>query len=305
MAGSTLAFEAPRNARSTGRASPIRRLLRSPSGAVGAVLLAIILVAGFGGSFVTPYDPAAQDLSITVHPPSSTPVRGGGVHLLGTDQLGRDILSRLMVGLRISLLVALTVVPLSTLLGLTVGMVTGYRGGWLDVALMRLVDAQLSIPTLLLAVAVVAVLGSGLPQIAAVLVIAGWPSYARVVRAEVLALREREFVAAARAVGASDVRILARHVLPNVLPTVLVLATLHLPVVIIFEAALSFLGLGIQPPTPSLGQMLGYSQDLVWQAWWMPTIPGVAITLVVLAFNLLGDRVRDVLDPRLRGLGPV
>ncbi|HEV2281773.1 MAG TPA: ABC transporter permease [bacterium] len=304
MAGSTLVFEAPPSRRSAGGRSVLRRLLRSPSGAVGAALLAVLLAAGFGASFVTPYSPAAQNLSLTVYPPSLAPVRGT-IHLLGTDQLGRDILSRLLVGLRISLLVALAVVPLSMLLGLTVGMVTGYRGGWLDVALMRLVDAQLSIPTLLLAVAVVAVLGTGLAQIVAVLVIAGWPGYARVVRAEVLALREREFAAAARAVGASDVRILAQHVLPNVFPTVLVLGTLHLPVVIIFEAALSFLGLGIQPPTPSLGQMIGQAQDLVWQAWWMPTIPGVAITLVVLAFNLLGDRMRDVLDPRLRGLGPV
>ncbi|TMI89453.1 MAG: ABC transporter permease [Bacillati bacterium ANGP1] len=304
MAGSTLVFEAPRSAPRAPRASPVRRLLRSPSGAVGAALLAVLLATGFVGSMVTPYDPAAQNLDLTVHPPSLTPVRGA-VHLLGTDQLGRDVFSRLLVGLRISLLVALAVVPLSTLAGLTVGMVTGYRGGWLDVALMRLVDAQLSIPTLLLTVAVVAVLGSGLLQIVGVLVIAGWPGYARVVRAEVLSLRDREFAAAARAVGASDVRILAQHVLPNVLPTVLVLATLHLPVVIVLEAALSFLGLGIQPPTPSLGQMLGYSQDLVWQAWWMPTIPGVAITVVVLAFNLLGDRMRDVLDPRLRGLGPV
>lgn len=304
MAGSTLAFEALRNTRNAGRASPLRRLLRSPSGAVGAALLAVLLVAGFGVSFVTPYNPAAQDLGVTVHPPSLAPV-GGKVHLLGTDQLGRDILSRLLVGIRISLLVALTVVPLSMALGLAVGMVAGYRGGWLDVALMRLVDAQLSIPTLLLAIAVVAVLGTGLSQIVAVLVIAGWPGYARVVRAEALALREREFAAAARAVGASDVRILAQHVLPNVFPTVLVLGTLHLPVVIVFEAALSFLGLGIQPPTPSLGQMIGQAQGLVWQAWWMPTIPGITITLVVLAFNLLGDRMRDVLDPRLRGLGPV
>ena len=304
MAGSTLVFEAPRSKGRVGRASPLRRLLRSPSGAVGAALLTILLVAGFGASFVPPYNPAAQNLSITVHPPSLAPIQGK-IHLLGTDQLGRDVLSRLLVGLRISLLVAVTVVPLSMMLGLTVGIVAGYRGGWLDVALMRLVDAQLSIPTLLLAVAVVAVLGTGLSRIVAVLVIAGWPGYARVVRAEALSLREREFAAAARAVGASDVRILAQHVLPNVLPTVLVLGTLHLPVVIIFEAALSFLGLGIQPPTPSLGQMIGQAQDLVWQAWWMPAIPGVAITLVVLAFNLLGDRMRDVLDPRLRGLGPV
>jgi peptide/nickel transport system permease protein len=271
---------------------------------VGAVLLAVLTAAAFGASWVPPYDPAAQDLSVTVRAPSLTPIRGH-VHVLGTDQLGRDILSRLLVGLRISLLVALAVVPLSLLLGLATGMVTGYRGGWLDLALMRLVDAQLAIPTLLLMVAVVAALGSGLVQIVVVLVIAGWPTYARVVRAEVLALREREFVAAARAVGASDARILGRHVLHNVLPTVLVLATLQLPVVIVLEAALSFLGLGIQPPIPSLGQMLGHSQEMVWRAWWMPTIPGVAITLLVLAFNLMGDRLRDVLDPRLRGLGQV
>jgi peptide/nickel transport system permease protein len=279
-------------------------VLRSPSGVVGAALLAVLIAAAFGASWVTPHDPAAQDLRVTVRPPSLTPVRGH-VHLLGTDQLGRDILSRLLVGLRISLLVALAVVPLSMLLGLAAGMVTGYRGGWLDAALMRLVDAQLAIPTLLLMVAVVAVSGSGLLQIVLVLVIAGWPTYARVARAEVLALREREFVAAARALGASDARILGRHMLQNLVPTVLVLATLQLPVVIVLEAALSFLGLGIQPPTPSLGQMLGHSQEVVWRAWWMPTIPGVAITLLVLGFNLMGDRLRDVLDPRLRGLGPV
>jgi peptide/nickel transport system permease protein len=264
--------------------------------------LAGLVAAAFGVSWVTPYDPAAQDLGATVRPPSLAPVRGS-VHLLGTDQLGRDILSRLLVGLRISLLVALVVVPLSLLLGLAAGMVTGYRGGWVDLALMRVVDAQLAVPTLLLMVAVVAVLGSGLLQIVIVLVITGWPTYARVVRAEVMALREREFVTAARVVGASDARILVRHVLHNILPTALVLATLQLPVVIVLEAALSFLGLGIQPPTPSLGQMLGHSQEMVWRAWWMPTIPGVAITLLVLAFNLMGDRLRDVLDPRLRGLG--
>jgi peptide/nickel transport system permease protein len=301
MAGSTLVFARPRTERS-GSPHGARRVLRSPSGALGAVLLAVVTAAAFGASWVTPYDTSLQDLSATARPPSLTAVRGN-VHLLGTDQLGRDILSRLLVGLRISLLVALMVVPVSLLLGLAAGMVTGYHGGWLDLALMRLVDAQLAIPTLLLMIAVVAVLGSGLLQIVTVLVIAGWPTYARVMRAEVLALRDRDFVVAARAVGASDARILGRHVLRNVLPTVLVLATLQLPVVIVLEATLSFLGLGIQPPTPSLGQMLGHSQDMVWRAWWMPTIPGVAITLLVLAFNLMGDRLRDVLDPRLRGLG--
>jgi peptide/nickel transport system permease protein len=300
MAGSTPDFARPRTERS-GLGPLARRVLRSPSGAVGAGLLLLTVIA-FSGSWVTPYDPAAQDLRATVQPPSLSALRGQ-VHVLGTDQLGRDLLSRLLVGLRISLLVSLGVVPLSMVLGLVTGMVTGYRGGWLDLALMRVVDAQLAVPTLLLMIAVVAVLGSGLWQIMTVLVVAGWPTYARVVRAEVLALRDREFVAAARALGASDGRILARHVLRNLVPTLLVLATLQLPVVIVLEAALSFLGLGIQPPTPSLGQMLGHSQEVVWRAWWMPTIPGVAITLLVLGFNLLGDRLRDVLDPRLRGLG--
>src|SRR5262245_43627041 len=261
MAGSILASARPTAPRSR-LGVPALRILRSPSGTIGAVLLGVLIVAAFGASWSTPYDPAVQDLGATTRPPSLTPTRGH-VHLLGTDQLGRDILSRLLVGLRISLLVTLMVVPLSLALGLVTGMVTGYRGGWLDLALMRVVDAQLAIPTLLLMVAVVAALGSGLPQIVMVLVIAGWPTYARVVRAEVLALRDREFVAAARAVGASDGRILARHVFRNILPTVLVLATLQLPVVIVLEASLSFLGLGIQPPTPSLGQMLGHSQEMV------------------------------------------
>lgn len=303
MGSSTLAYAPPRTERK-GPSFRALRLLRSLSGVVGTVLLTVLAAAAVGAPWVTPYDPAAQDLSATARPPSLTPVRGQ-IHLLGTDQLGRDILSRLLIGLRISLAVALMVVPLSMLLGLVTGMVTGYRGGWLDLALMRVVDAQLAIPTLLLMVAVVAVAGTGLPQIVMVLVIAGWPTYARVVRAEVLALRDREFVAAARAVGASDARVLARHLFRNLLPTVMVLATLQLPVVIVLEASLSFLGLGIQPPTPSLGQMLGHSQEMVWRAWWMPTIPGVAITLLVLAFNLMGDRLRDVLDPRLRGLGHV
>jgi peptide/nickel transport system permease protein len=302
MDGSILVSgQAPRVRR--GFSFVLRRLVRSPSGAIGSVLLLLLLLAGFGASWVTPYAPSRGDLRVTVSPPALSPVRGQ-VHLLGTDQLGRDILSRLLVGLRISLLVAFGVVPISMLLGLTGGLVSGYFGGRLDLLLMRAVDAQLAIPTLLLLIAIVAVLGTGLVQIVLVLAVAGWLTYARVLRAEVLSLREREFVAAAQAVGANDLRIIWRHILPNVLPTTIVLATLQLPTVIIWEAALSFLGLGIQPPTPSLGQMLGHSQEVVWRAWWMPAIPGTTISIVALAFNLLGDRMRDVLDPRLRGIGP-
>lgn len=266
------------------------------------MLVIVLALAAFGASWMPPYNPAAQDLGSTLRPPSLSPVRGQ-VHLLGTDQLGRDVFSRLLVGLRISLLLAFAVVPISMLLGMTVGVVTGYYRGQLDLVLMRAVDAQLAIPTLLLMVAVVAVLGSGILQIFLILVIAGWPTYTLVLRAEVLALRGQEFLTAATAVGTGDRRILLRHVLPNVMPAAIVLATLQLPTVIIWEASLSFLGLGIQPPTPSLGAMLGHSQEVVWQAWWMPAIPGVAISLVVLGFNLIGDRMRDILDPRLRGLG--
>jgi peptide/nickel transport system permease protein len=279
----------------------LRRVAKGPTGTTGSLLLIFVVVAAFGLSWVTPYDPAAQNLPARLHVPSLHPVQGQ-VHLLGTDQLGRDTLSRLLIGARVSLLVALSVVPLALALGLAVGLTGGYFGKKLDLMLMRVADTQLAIPTLLLLIAVVAVFGSGLVQIILVLALAAWPTNARVLRAEVLTLREHEFVTAAFSIGANDVRIILRHLLPNLLPTIIVLATLELPSVIVWEASLSFLGLGIQAPLLSLGQMLGYAQEAVWVAWWMPTIPGLAITLVVLAFNLIGDRVRDVVDPRLRGV---
>jgi len=300
MDGLTLAFEPARPTRSGARGF-LRRLTAGASGWIAAALLCLLFAAGFGASWVVPYNPASQDLGAALSPPSLAAVNGH-VHPLGTDKLGRDVLSRLLIGLRVSLLVSFAVVPLSTALGVVIGILSGYAGGRTDLALMRVVDAQMAIPALLLMIAVVAALGPGLLQIIVVLVIAGWTAYARVIRSEVLALRQREFVAAATAVGARGGRVLARHVVPNVLPTVIVLATLQAPVVIVSEAALSFLGLGIQPPTPSLGQMLAEAQEVIWQAWWLPAIPGVMISLVVLVFNLMGDRVRDILDPRLRGV---
>jgi peptide/nickel transport system permease protein len=303
VTGSTLVFDYQAPERRRQVASAVRRLIRSPSGVAGTLMVALLVAAGFGASWFMPYDPAVQDLGATLRPPSLSPIHGR-IHFLGTDQLGRDVLSRLFVGLRISLLLAFVVVPVSMVLGTAGGIVSGYYGGQLDLVIMRVVDAQLAIPTLLLMIAVVAVLGSGLVPILLTLVIAGGPTYTLVLRTEALSLRHREFLSAATATGTGDGRILLRHVLPNVLPTAMVLATLQLPTVIIWEASLSFLGLGIQPPTPSLGAMLGQSQEVVWQAWWMPMIPGVAITLVVLGFNLIGDRVRDILDPRLRGVGP-
>lgn len=281
--------------------SILQRVTTGPTGVAGSLLLVCVAVAALGLSWVTPYDPGAQDLPARLHVPSLHPV-AGKVHLLGTDQLGRDTLSRLLIGARVSLLVALSVVPLSLVLGLAVGLTGGYFGAQVDLVLMRFADTQLAIPTLLLLIAAVAVFGSGLWQIILVLALAGWPTNARVLRAEVLTLREHEFVTAASSIGADDLRIILRHLLPNLLPTIIVLATLELPSVIVWEASLSFLGLGIQTPLLSLGQMLGYAQEAVWVAWWMPAIPGVAISIVVLAFNLIGDRVRDVVDPRLRGV---
>jgi len=300
MAGLTLAFGPARATRKRGRGF-LRRLTGNTSGWVTCALLVVLFVAGFGASWIVPYNPSAQDLVVALHTPSLNPANGH-VHLLGTDKLGRDVLSRVLVGLRVSLSVAFAVVPLSAAVGVAMGVLSGYMGGHADLALMRVVDAQMAIPALLLMIAVIAALGPGLVQIVGVLAIAGWPIYARVIRSEVIGLRQREFVAAATAVGVPNRRIMIRHVAPNVLPTVIVLATLQLPIVIVSEAALSFLGLGIQPPTPSLGQMLAEAQDVIWQAWWLPVIPGAMISIVVLVFNLLGDRVRDILDPRLRGI---
>src|SRR5262245_5376454 len=239
MAGSTLDCE-PMSHERRRTSGFVTRLVTNPSGAIGAILLAVLLV-GFIASWFTPFDPTAQDLLVTVKPPSLTATKGR-VHLLGTDQLGRDLLSRLLVGLRISLVVAFVAVPISISVGVLGGLASGYFGGRTDMILMRVVDAQLAIPTLLLLIAVVAVLGSGLTQIILVLAFAGWTTYARVMRVEALSLRERDFVVAARAAGANDTRILGRHVLPNVIPAVVVLATLQLPSVIIWEAGLSFLG---------------------------------------------------------------
>ena len=300
MAGLTLAFAPARRTRSRGRGF-LRRLAGDPAGRIVCALLILLFAAGFGASWIVPYNTSAEDLVAALHTPSLS-AANGHVHPLGTDKLGRDVLSRVLVGLRVSLSVAFAVVPLSTALGVGMGLLSGYAGGRTDLALMRVVDAQMAIPALLLMIAVIAALGPGLAQIVAVLAVAGWPVYARVIRSEVLALRRREFVAAATAVGVPSARIMVRHVAPNVLPTTIVLATLQLPIVIVSEAALSFLGLGIQPPTPSLGQMLAEAQDVIWQAWWLPVIPGAMISIVVLVFNLLGDRVRDILDPRLRGI---
>lgn len=276
-----------------------RRVRRSPAGAAGWLLLLAFVLVGAAGPTVTPFSPFAQHLSDRLAPPGA-PAAGGGVHLLGTDQLGRDILSRLIAGARITLLVALLTVLVGGSVGCLLGVVAGYYGGWPERLIMRLMDIQLAFPFVLLALIVIAVLGPSLLNLILVLAFTNWVDYARVIRGEVLSVREREFIEAARALGAGDPRLLGRHVLPNVLTTIIVIATLQLAKVVILETSLSFLGLGVQPPTPDWGLMLAEGRDFVATAWWLAAFPGLAILLLVLSVNLAGDWLGVALNPRMR-----
>lgn len=256
-----------------------------------AAIIVFVLVGVFA-PWLAPLDPNAQDLAARLQPPLT------GGHLFGTDLLGRDVLSRLLYGSRVSLVIGFTAVALSGVLGVTLGLVSGYFGGRTDTVLMRIVDAWLAFPFLLLAIAIVAVLGPGLRNLVIALVVTGWVVYARLVRGETLSLREREFVLSARGLGVSHVAVMAGHILPNVLAPVLVVATLELGVVIVTEASLSFLGLGVEASRPTWGGMLADGRAYVARAWWLATLPGIAILAVVLAVNVLGDGLRDALDPR-------
>jgi peptide/nickel transport system permease protein len=280
----------------------LRAILRSPAACLGWAALALFIVLGVAGPLAAPYSPDAQDLAGRLAPPTLGVARHA-VHLLGTDQLGRDILSRLVVGSRITLLVAVVTVVTGGTLGCALGVVAGYYGGWTERVIMRIVDIQLAFPFILLALIIIAVLGPSLPNLILVLAITSWVDYARVVRAEVLAIREREFVEAARAIGVRDLRLLPRHILPNVYTVIIVIATLQIAKVVILEASLSFLGLGIQPPTPSWGRMLADGRDFVASAWWLAAFPGLAILLLVLSVNLVGDWLAVYFNPRLRRAG--
>jgi peptide/nickel transport system permease protein len=251
---------------------------------------------------LAPDDPVRNDLLERLTPPMW--LDGGSArHPLGTDTLGRDVVSRLLYGARISLLVGFSAVAVAGLLGVLLGLLAGYYGGRLDDLLMRVGDVQLAFPALVLAIAVLAVLGSGLVNVVVVLGVTGWVTYARIARAETLSLRHREFVESARALGARDGAILWRHVLPNVLPPLVVVATFSVARTIIAEASLSFLGLGLPPPAPSWGAMLDEGRNYLTTGWWLALFPGLAILAVVLGINVVGDWLRDALDPRVeRGL---
>ena len=275
------------------------RLVRRRTALFGMIVVAAVILAAVFAPLVSPFDPLAQDIGQRLKEPGWQDV-GGRVHLLGTDHLGRDILSRIIHGSRIALLVGLSAVAISGVLGMAIGLVAGYFRGKVDDVLMRLADVQLAFPFILLAIAVIGVLGPNLRNIIIVIGVSSWVVYARVVRGEVLSIREREFVQAAIALGSRDGRILIRHVLPNAFTPWLVVATLDMARVIVIESALSFLGLGVQPPTPTWGGMLADGRVYLSTAWWLATFPGLAILITVLGINLFGDGLRDTLDPRLK-----
>ena len=271
-----------------------RRFARNRLALVGLVMVTVLVVVAALAPVLAPYDPAKQSLF-------EKRARPGGKYLLGADEFGRDILSRVIYGTRVALLVGILAVAVAVAAGATIGAVAGFAGGWVDAVIMRGVEILLAFPYLLLAIAIVAALGPGAVNTTVAVGIWGTPTVARMVRATVLALKETEYVRAARALGAHGLALVVRHIVPNILPTLVVYATLFMANAILVEAALSFLGLGVQPPTPSWGLMVSTGRDVLFVAPHVATMPGLAIVVTILGFNLLGDGQRDALDPRLRG----
>ncbi|MGH2406051.1 MAG: ABC transporter permease [bacterium] len=276
-----------------------RSLRRARLALLGLMVLAAVVLLGGTAQWLAPQDPALTNILDRLKPPGSVDGEGR-VHYLGTDQLGRDILSRLMYGARISLLVGITAVLIGGCLGTSLGLISGYYGRWIDDLIMRIADIQLAFPSILLYIAVLAVLGPGLIKVIAILGVTGWVTYGRVARGQVLSLREQEFVQAGRAIGCREGRLIFRHVLPNTIGALIVVGSFAVASNIIAEASLSFLGLGVPPSVPTWGSMLAEARDYVRDAWWPVTFPGLAIMLTVLSINAMGDWLRDYLDPRLR-----
>jgi peptide/nickel transport system permease protein len=280
----------------------LRRLRKSPVGLLGVAIVGLVIFTAVFAPWIMPQDPTDFNFKQRLAPPVWQE-GGSRDYILGSDQMGRDLLSRLIIGSRISVLVGISAVLVAGILGVSVGLLAGFRGGWIDSMFMRIVDAFFAVPFILMAMTIVGILGPSVLTVVVTLGLVQWQSYARVVRAEVLTLREREYVAAAHVIGQSNYRIAVRHILPNAMASVIVLATLQVAATIIAESALSFLGVGVQPPTVTWGLMLADGRNYLAGAWWLATFPGVAITITVLGIIFLGDWLRDVLDPRLRGTG--
>lgn len=269
-----------------------QRIRRNRLAMAGLVIVAILLLVAALAPLIAPHDPLVQDLSRRLLPP------GTPGNWLGTDDFGRDILSRIIYGARITLYIIALVAVTAPVLGLLIGTVSGYFGGWIDAVLMRLTDIFLAFPRLILALALVAVMGPGIENAVLAIALTAWPPYARVARAETLTVRSSDYIAAIRLQGASAPRIIAGHVVPMCLPSVIIRVTLDMAGVILIAAGLGFLGLGVLPPTPEWGLMISSGRKYLFEQWWVATMPGLAIFIVSLGFNLLGDGLRDVLDPR-------
>ncbi|WP_343422251.1 ABC transporter permease [Candidatus Flexifilum breve] len=276
-----------------------RSLRRNPVGLIGFIIVTIVVLLALFGTLIVPHDPTENNLRARFKEPGYTDAMGS--YWLGTDQLGRDIYSRMIVGSTVSVLVGVVSVAIAGTIGVLVGLVAGFFGGWIDNVLMRLADGFLSIPFIILVVAISGVLSPGLGTLMLILGLTGWVTYARVIRAEVLKAREMEYVVAAYAIGQRRVWVMLNHILPNVVSTAIVLAASQVGVTILAESSLSFLGLGVKSPTVTWGLMLADGRQYINSAWWMTTFPGIAITITVLGVVFLGDWLRDVLDPRMRG----
>lgn len=271
----------------------LNELLGNWMARVGIAILVLLVVAALFDKHIAPYHPFTQDYSMLRQPPSSQ-------HLMGTDQFGRDVFSRVVHGTRYVLLLGLSVVAIQCAIGVALGLTAGYFGGIADAIIMRLTDVMLSLPTMVLALAIAGVLGGGLWNVVIALGVLGWRNFARVIRGQVLVARDLPYVEAARASGATHLRILVHHILPSTANPLIILITVRIPQAIIWAAAMSYLGLGVQPPTPEWGSMLSDARAFLRTAWWMGIFPGIAIMLTVMAFNFLGDALNDALNPKTR-----
>jgi len=270
------------------------RFFRDKLAVTGLIMVAIFFMLSIGAGLIAPYDPNLIDVNNILESPSIA-------HLFGTDELGRDVFTRMLYGAGISLKVGFVAVGIAVLIGVVLGAVSGYYGGWVDILIMRLVDIMLCFPSFFLILAVIAFLEPSIFNIMAVIGLTSWMGITRLVRAEFLTLKERDYVLAEKTIGASSLRIIFIHILPNALAPVLVAATLGIASAVLTESALSFLGIGVQPPTPSWGNILTQGKSVLGVAWWLSFFPGMAILLTVLGYNLLGEGIRDAIDPRLRG----
>ncbi|HEX3175535.1 MAG TPA: ABC transporter permease [Methylomirabilota bacterium] len=296
--------EAVLEARATAAPAPasgvaLRRLWRFKWGAVAVFVMLLVVGSAVLAPWLAPYSPITVDIQHRLGPPAWMD-GGTRAHVLGTDQIGRDLLSRVIYGGRVSLVIGTVAVLISSTIGVLLGLAAGYFAGRVDWTIMTVINVMLTFPFVLLALAVIAVLGPSLINMIIVLGVADWPLYARVIRAETLTIREREFVLAGRALGMSHLRIVFRQILPNLVSVIVVIATLQVARVIILESFLSFLGLGVQPPTPAWGNMLGEGRVYMLNSWWIATFPGLAIFVTTLAINLMGNALRDWLDPHMK-----